>query len=64
MTSEENIWVVPNHLCDIPHKPLLTSVQAKNLTRVDPRTIQGEIVDHRRDKAKPPPRIFRPARRG
>src|SRR5216110_2593609 len=21
MTSEENIWVVPNYLCDIPHKP-------------------------------------------
>jgi hypothetical protein len=63
MTSEENVWVVPNHLCDIPHKPLLTPVQIKNLTRVDPRTIQGEIVEHRRDDSKSPPRIFRPARR-
>ena len=59
MTSDQNIWVVPNHLCDIPHKPLLTPVLARNLTRVDPRTIQGEIVGHRRNSATPPPRIFR-----
>ena len=59
MTSEENIWVVPNHLCDIPHKPLLTATQIKGLTRVDPRTIQGEIIGHRRDRSKPAPRIFR-----
>ncbi len=59
MTSEENVWVVPNHLCDIPHKPLLTPAQVKNLTRVDRRTIHGEITGHRRDQSKPPPRIFR-----
>ena len=59
MTSDENVWVVPNHLCDIPHKPLLTPAQIKNLTRVDPRTIQGEIIGHRRDRSKPGPRIFR-----
>ena len=59
MTSEENIWVVPNHLCDIPHTPLLTSAQIKDLTRVDRRTIQGEITGHRRDGSKPAPRIFR-----
>src|SRR5450631_4761901 len=27
MTSEKNIWVVPNHLCDIPHTPLLNPAQ-------------------------------------
>ena len=42
MTSEENVWVVPNHLCDIPHTPLLTPSQIKNLSRLDRRTIQGE----------------------
>jgi hypothetical protein len=61
MTSERNIWVVPNHLCDIPHKPLLTPVLTKNLTRVDSRTVQGEIVGHRRKNSTPLPRIFRPS---
>ena len=59
MTSEKDIWFIPNHLCDIPHKSLLTPSQVKDLTRVDPRTIQGEIVGHRRDKTKSRPRIFR-----
>ena len=59
MTAEEDIWVVPNYLCDIPHNPLLTSAQVKNLTRVDSRTIQGEIVGHRRNGSAPLPRIFR-----
>lgn len=59
MTLEKNIWVVPNHLCDIPHKPLLTPAQIKGLTRVDRRTIQGEITGHRRDPSRPVPRIFR-----
>jgi hypothetical protein len=59
MTSEENVWVVPNHLCDIPHTPLLTPAQIKNLSRLDRRTIQGEIVGHRRDNSQPVPRIFR-----
>ncbi|MEP6974889.1 MAG: hypothetical protein ABI787_08160 [Spartobacteria bacterium] len=58
-TSEEDIWVVPNHLCDIPHTSLLTTAQAKNLTPVDPRTVQGEITGYRRDPSKPIPRIFR-----
>jgi hypothetical protein len=59
MTSEENIWVVPNHLCDIPHTPLLRPAQVRNLTRVDPRSVQGEIVGHRRKISAPLPRIFR-----
>ncbi len=59
MTSEDNIWVVPNHLCDIPHKPLLRPTQVKNLTRVDSRSVQGEIIGHRRKTSAPLPRIFR-----
>ncbi len=59
MTSEEDVWVVPNHLCDIPHTPLLTAGQIKALTRVDRRTIEGEITGHQRDHSKPTPRIFR-----
>ena len=59
MTAEGNIWVVPNHLCDIPHQSLLQPAQVKNLTRVDHRTIQGEIVGHRRNTSAHQPRIFR-----
>ena len=59
MTSERDIWFIPNHLCDIPHKSLLTPRQIEDLTRVDPRTIQGEIVGHRRDKTRSRPHIFR-----
>jgi hypothetical protein len=58
-TAEEDIWVVPNYLCDIPHKPLMPPALTKNLTRVDTRTIRGEMVGHRRKAAKPRPRIFR-----
>ncbi len=59
MSSEKDIWFIPNYLCDIPHQALLTRVQIKKLTRVDPRTIQGEIVSHRRKANAPVPRIFR-----
>jgi hypothetical protein len=59
MTSQKEIWFIPNHLCDIPHKSLLTSSQIKTLSRVDLRTVRGEIVGHRRDKSKTEPRIFR-----
>ncbi|MDQ3199080.1 MAG: hypothetical protein M3Q46_07835 [Verrucomicrobiota bacterium] len=59
MTSDEDVWVVPNHLCDIPHRPLLTPEQTRNLTRVDPRTVQGEIVGHRHKKGGPLPKLFR-----
>ncbi len=58
MTSENEIWFVANYLCDIAHTPLLRSAQIKNLTRVDPRTVQGEIIGHRRDDKTPLPRIF------
>ena len=59
MTSEEDIWEVPNYLCDIPHTPLLHPAQIKNLTRVDSRSVRGEMVGYRRNGSKPLPRIFR-----
>ncbi len=59
MTSEKSVWVIPNHLCDIPHTPLLPPTLAKNLNRVDHRTLRGEIIGHRRKDGAPLPRIFR-----
>src|SRR5216117_197312 len=48
MTTEKPIWFIAEHLCEIPHIRLLTSTMEKRLTRLDPRTIRGEMVGHRR----------------
>ena len=50
MTSEKPIWFVAEHLCEIPHITLLPRVMEKYLTRVDPRTVRGEMVDHRKKR--------------
>jgi hypothetical protein len=47
MTSEKDIWFIPNYLCDIPHKPLLTPKQIKGLHAVDQRLYDAELVGHR-----------------
>ena len=48
MTSEKEIWFIPEYLCDIPHSPLLKPGLEKHLTRVDPRTWKSEMVGHRK----------------
>ncbi|HEV2045888.1 MAG TPA: hypothetical protein VGQ95_04745 [Chthoniobacterales bacterium] len=48
MTTEKPIWFIAEHLCEIPHTSLLTSTMEKNLTRLDPRSIRGEMVGHRK----------------
>jgi len=48
MTTEKNIWFIAEHLCDIPHQPLLARGLEKRLTRVDMRTFQSEMVGHRK----------------
>jgi hypothetical protein len=50
MICEKSVWFIPNHLCDIPHTPLLTPFQIRHLTRVDRRTFAGELVGHRTKK--------------
>lgn len=48
MTSEKPVWFIAEHLCVIPHTALFSKPVAKNLTRVDQRTVQGEMVGHRK----------------
>src|SRR6059058_2944204 len=48
MTTEKRIWFIAEHLCDIPHIALLTPAMEKNLTRLDRRTMSGEMVGHRK----------------
>lgn len=47
MTTEEPTWFIAEYLCEIPHMSLLTPAMEKGLTRVDRRTMSGEMVGHR-----------------
>ena len=50
MATQKPVWFIAEHLCEIPHIPLLTSAMEKNLTRIDARTFRGEMVGHRPQK--------------
>lgn len=47
MTSEKEVWYIPEYLCDIPHKSLLRPKQVKQLHSVDQRLFDAELVGHR-----------------
>jgi len=49
MATEKPVWFIAEYLCKIPHIPLLTPAMEKCLTRVDTRTIKGEMVGHRKN---------------
>src|SRR2546430_1134379 len=48
MTTDKQVWFIAEYLCEIPHISLLTPAMEKNLTRVDRRTMSGEMVGHRK----------------
>ena len=48
MTTNKPIWFIAEYLCEIPHIPLLAPALEKRLTRVDRRTVRGEMVGHRK----------------
>jgi hypothetical protein len=37
MTTDEEVWEIPNHLCDIPHTRILTPKMERSLARTDQR---------------------------
>jgi hypothetical protein len=47
MTREDNVWFIAEHLCEIPHTPLITAKMEKNLTPVDLRSYQAGIYGRR-----------------
>ena len=47
MTTDKPVWFIAEYLCEISHVSLLTPAMKKNLTRVDRRTVRGEMVGHR-----------------
>ena len=50
MTTDKPIWFIAEHLCEIPHISLLTPAMEKNLTRVDRRSVRGEMLGHRKKR--------------
>jgi hypothetical protein len=48
MASDKPIWFIAEYLCEIPYIALLTPAMEKKLTRVDQRTLQAEMVGHRK----------------
>jgi hypothetical protein len=37
MTTDQEVWEIPNHLCDIPHTKILTREMERALARMDER---------------------------
>jgi hypothetical protein len=48
MTTEENVWFIPEHLCHIAHIPLLSANQERKLSRLDARSHAAGLVGHER----------------
>jgi hypothetical protein len=46
MTSEQNVWFIPEYLCRVAHTPLLTRRQEQNLSRLDARSHAAGLVGH------------------
>jgi len=47
MTSEKDVWYIPEYLLEISHTPLLAPGTAKRLHRVERRTYEAGLVGHR-----------------
>jgi len=50
MTTDKDIWFVAEYLCEISHRPVVEPALLKNVYRLDPRTMQGDMVGHRKKK--------------
>ncbi|MGZ4983786.1 MAG: hypothetical protein ACXWFY_02740 [Chthoniobacterales bacterium] len=48
MTTEKDVWFIAEYLCEISHRPIVTPALLKHVYRVDARTMQGEMVGHRK----------------
>ncbi|MBV8207598.1 MAG: hypothetical protein JO041_12460 [Acidobacteria bacterium] len=51
MTAEKSVWFIAEHLCHIPHRPLLKPWMAKSLQRLDQRSFDAGTLGlkkHRR----------------
>jgi len=46
MTTEKPVWFIAEHLCDIPHTPVISPAQVKQLTRLDKRAYQAGLTGY------------------
>jgi hypothetical protein len=44
MTSQEDVWVIPEYLVEIAHTPILTPEQERSLSRMDKRLMEAGQV--------------------
>jgi hypothetical protein len=47
MTTEDDVWFIPEHLLGIKHTPMLKPWMTKRLHRVDDRQWKADLVGHR-----------------
>ena len=47
MTSEKDVWFIPEYLLEIHHYRLLRPAQEKNLNRLDRRSYDSGLHGHR-----------------
>ena len=47
MTSDGDLWFIPQHLVGLPHRRLLTPAMTRSLSRVDRRSLAAGLVGHR-----------------
>jgi len=47
MTTEDDVWFIPEYLLDIKHTPMLKPWMTKRLHRVDDRQWKADLVGHR-----------------
>lgn len=48
MSQEKDVWFIAEHLCEIPHTPLLTPAMVKGLRRVDARSMRAAMLGARK----------------
>ncbi len=46
MTTEKPVWFIAEHLCAIPHTPVISDAQAKQLTRLDKRAYTAGLTGY------------------
>jgi len=51
MTSDRDLWFIPEHLVGVAHTRLLTPAMTRALSRVDRRSLRAGLVGHRPPRA-------------
>jgi hypothetical protein len=46
MTTQDDLWFIPDYLVDTPHVRLLTPALERSLNRVDRRALEAGLVGY------------------